>query len=138
MEKLAKITEPVKMRFMQGCTFRHSKPAVIGVKILEGKLKPGIKVLNEKGTIVGTVSAIQVQGKSIEKAIKGQEVAASISGQVTVGRNIQENHLLYSYIPNNQFSELSQMNNYFNLDEQELIKEIHELEKKTAKEKEAE
>ncbi len=139
MEKLAKVTMPVKMRFMQGCIFRHSKPAVIGVKILEGKLKPGIKMLNEKGTIVGTISGIQIQGKSIEKAIKGQEVAISISGTVAiVGRNIQENHFLYSYIPNRQFPELNQMNNYFNLDEQELIEEIHELEKKTVKEKEAE
>ena len=130
---------PVKMRFMQGCIFRHSKPAVIGVKILEGKLKPGIKMMNEKGTIVGTISGIQIQGKSIEKAIKGQEVAISISGTVAiVGRNIQENHFLYSYIPNRQFPELNQMNNYFNLDEQELIGEIQELEKKTAKEKEAE
>ena len=136
-EKFAKVTMPVKMRFMHGHVFRHSKPAVVGVKVLEGKLKPGIKVLNEKGTIVGTLSGIQVQGKAIEQAVKGQEVAASISGAATVGRNIQENHLLYSYIPNNQFSELAQMNDYFNLDEQELIEEIHKLEKKSAKEKEA-
>ena len=110
-------------------------PIRIATALLRGEDEDGEG--NEKGKIVGTLSGIQVQGKAIQQAVKGQEVAASISGKVTVGRNIQENHLLYSYIPNRQFSELAQMNNYFNIDEQELIEEIHELEKKTAKEKEA-
>ena len=135
-EKLAKFTLPAKMRFMQGFVFRHSKPAVIGVKVLEGRLRPGIRVLNHKGVVVGRLLGIQVQGKGIELASKGQEVAASIDKGV-VGRNLEENKVLYSYIPDEQFSELAQLGNYFNPDELELIGEIHELEKKTSGEKEA-
>ena len=124
------------MRFMQGFVFRHSKPAVIGVKVLEGRLRPGIRVLNHRGVVVGRLLGIQVQGKGIELASKGQEVAASIDKGV-VGRNLEENKVLYSYIPGEQFSELAQLGNYFNPDELELIGEIHELEKKTSGEKEA-
>lgn len=135
-ESLSKLTLPVKMRFMHGFVFRHSKPAVVGVKILEGKLRPGIRVLNENGKIVGRVSGIQVQGKSIERAVKGQEVAVSIDKGV-VGRNLQENRVLYSYISNSQFGELAQLKNFFNADEQELIGEIQLLAKKMPKNEEA-
>jgi len=139
MERLARLSLPVKMRFMQGFVFRHSKPAVIGVKVLEGKLRPGIKVFNEKGRIVGKVSAVQIQGKSVDQAAKGQEVAVSISGSAAiVGRNLEENKVLYSYIPASQFNELKEMGSYFNMEEQELIEEIHELEKKIAKNQEEE
>jgi translation initiation factor 5B len=133
-EKLAKVVLPAKMRFMHGFVFRHSKPAVIGVKVLEGRLRPGIRVLNHRGVIVGTLSGIQVQGKGISQAAKGQEVAASIDNGI-VGRNLEENKVLYTYIPGAQFSELAQLGNYFSPDEQELIGEIYELEKKTVKEK---
>jgi translation initiation factor 5B len=135
-ESLSKLTLPVKMRFMHGFVFRHSNPAVVGVKILEGKLRPGIRVLNENGKIVGRVSGIQVQGKNIERAVKGQEVAVSIDKGV-VGRNLQENGVLYSYIPNSQFGELTQLKNCFNADEQELIGEIQLLAKKMPKNEEA-
>jgi len=131
-ERLSRLTLPVKMRFMHGVVFRHSKPAVVGVKVLEGKLRPGIRILNEKGRIVGKVGAVQVQGKGVVRAVKGQEVAVSITSGV-VGRNLHENKLLYSYIPEKEFDELRQMGDYFNTDEQELIVEIKQLEKKTAK-----
>jgi len=135
-QKLARLTLPVKMRFIQGFVFRHSKPAVIGVKVLEGKLRPGIKVLTEKGTLVGKIDGIQVQSKSVEQAVKGQEVAVSIDKGV-VGRNLEENKVLYSYIPQAQFRELAEMSGHFNVDEQELIDEIQELEKKITKNEEA-
>ncbi len=134
-KSLARLTLPVKLRFMQGHTFRHTKPAIIGMKVLEGKLRSGIKVFNEKGNPIGKVSAVQVQGKSIDQAVKGQEVAVSIDKGV-VGRNLEENKVVYSYIPPRQFPELAEMENYFNIEEQELIEEIKELERKMSKEKE--
>jgi len=135
LEKIERITMPAKVRFMHGFVFRHSKPAVIGVKIIEGKLRPGIRVFNEKAEIVGRIDAVQVSGVSIQKASKGQEVAISVDKGV-VGRNLQENQVLYSYIPERQFQELEQMKDYFNFEEQELIGEIRAAEKKMSKNKE--
>lgn len=131
-DALARLSLPVKLRFMQGFVFRHSKPAVVGVRVLEGKLRPGVKLLNDKGKIVGIVSAVQVQGKSIDMAIKGQEVAVSVDRGV-VGRNLHENGVLYAYIPVVQFGELTAMRDFLSFDEQELLGEIFELEKKRAK-----
>jgi len=127
-DAMARLTLPVKMRFMQGFIFRHSKPAVIGVKVLEGKLRPGIRVLNEKGEVIGTIEAVQVQGKSIEQAAKGQEIAVSISG-ATVGRSLKENFLLFSFIPARQFDELHSIG-CLNADELELLEEIQKIESK--------
>lgn len=128
-EAMARLTLPVKMRFMAGFVFRNSNPAVIGVKILEGKLKSGIKVLNEKGEVVGTIESVQVQNKGIEQAAKGQEVAISISGNVAVGRNLKENCVIFSFIPAKQFEELHSIG-CLNVDELELLEEIKKLESK--------
>ncbi len=131
-EKLARLTMPAKVRFLSGFVFRHSKPAIIGVKVLEGRLRPKIRLFNEKGRVVGRVSAIQSEGKSVEQAPKGKEVAISIDNGV-VGRNLHEGNVLYSLIPRKQFAELLASGRHFNADETELIEEIRQLQKKIAK-----
>jgi translation initiation factor 5B len=129
-EKLAELTLPVKMRFLRDCSFRNSKPAIIGVKVLEGKIRKGAKVMNEEGKIIGKVAAIQSKNESIEKAGKGEEVAISISGAV-VGRTIEENDVLLSYIPQKQFSQFSEIGDTLNIDEKELLNEIKEIVEKS-------
>ena len=134
-ESLARLTLPVKMRFMAGFVFRNSKPAVIGVKILEGKLRNGTKIMNEKGKIVGKVHGIQVKNENIEKASKGEEIAVSIDNGV-VGRNLEENEVLFSYIPKSQFSELQGMKDLLNVDEKELLEKIKQLSEKVKEDEE--
>tara|TARA_Y100000310_G_scaffold343270_1_gene450106 strand:- start:1249 stop:3006 length:1758 start_codon:yes stop_codon:yes gene_type:complete len=125
-EALQHLTLPVKMRFLTGFIFRHSKPAVIGVKVLEGKIKKGIRLMREDGTIIGSVTGLQSKNESIEQAGKGQEIAVSIDKAV-VGRTIEENQVLLSYIPRNQFSEILELQGLLNQDEQELLNEIKEI-----------
>ncbi|MBN2067667.1 MAG: translation initiation factor IF-2 [Candidatus Diapherotrites archaeon] len=136
-EKIAALTLPVKVRFMHGFSFRHSKPAIVGVKVLEGKLRPGIRIMNEKGKVIGRVEAAQAQGAAIKQASKGQEIAISVDKGI-IGRNLKENRVYYSFIPDRQFPELEELGNYFNIEEKELIEEIKQLEEKAGKEKEAE
>ncbi|MDP6670780.1 MAG: translation initiation factor IF-2 [archaeon] len=133
-EKLSELTLPVKMRFLRDCSFRNSKPAIIGVKILEGKIRQGAKIMNEEGKVIGKVAAIQSKNESIEQAVKGEEVAVSISGAV-VGRTIEENDVLLSFIPQKQFSQFSEIGDTLNVDEKELLNEIKEI---VEKNKEAE
>ncbi len=132
---LSQLTLPAMMRFLPGFVFRHNKPAIIGVKVLEGKLRPGVRLMNEKGIIFGRVAAVQVQGKGIEQAAKGQEVAVSIEKGV-VGRNLKENKVYYTFIPQKQFPQLAGLCNFFNSDELELIEEIKKLVEKAKEEEE--
>ena len=130
-DKLCKVCLPVKIQFMRGFIFRHSKPAIIGVKVLEGKLRPGAKLINKSGVAVGKVDAMQIQGKSIEQGCKGQEIAVSVDSGV-VGRNLNENDILYGVIPRQHFQQLLELHDCFNSDELELIEEIKKLQEKAA------
>ncbi|MCX6798782.1 MAG: translation initiation factor IF-2 [Candidatus Diapherotrites archaeon] len=132
-DRLSKLVLPAKLRFMQGFIFRHSKPAIVGIKVLDGKLRPGVRLFNEKGGIVGKVGAMQVQGKGIEEACRGQEVAVSIEGGV-VGRNMQENDVLYTFIPEKQFCSLLEMGSCICGEETGLIAEIKRLQEKVKEE----
>jgi translation initiation factor 5B len=87
-ERLAAITRPARIKLLRGMVFRISKPAIIGVEVLAGTLRPGARLLRGKREI-GTVRAIESEGRSLSSASKGQRVAISIEGPI-VGRHIFE------------------------------------------------
>ena len=107
--------------------FRNSKPAIVGVEIERGKLKNNVSLMNKEGTI-GKVQAIQSDGKSLEEAKKGQEVAVSIDGAV-VGKDIAENDILYTYIPKKQIAMLKEVAESLSSEELELLHTIEEMER---------
>lgn len=130
-KKLEKIVYPVEFKVLPGCIFRHSKPAIVGVKILKGRLKSDIEVMR-KGKILGRIHAIQSKGEAISEAAKGDEVAVSIT-EAIVGRNLNEKDVLYSFIPKKMFTEIEKLKEEFSAEEIELIEKIKEMEKKVKK-----
>lgn len=96
--KLASITRPARIKLLPGMVFHISKPAIVGVEVLAGVLKPGVK-LQKDGKEVGEVKAIQHEGMSLLEAKAGQRVAVSIDGP-QVGRHIFENDELSVIITN--------------------------------------
>lgn len=124
------IIRPVKIRILPGFVFRSSKPAITGIEVLAGKLKPGYNLIREDGNVVGTVGSIQDKGKNIKSAKKGQKVAISIKGGI-IGRNIEEGDILYSDIPEKDYKILSkQLKNELTADEQETLEEIVKIKRK--------
>jgi len=92
---LSSLIYPCELEVLPGYVFRRSNPAIVGVRILKGRLRPGTYLLNDKGKRVGIVMEIQDEGLRKMEAIAGQEVAISIRG-ATVGRNVKEGQILYS------------------------------------------
>lgn len=92
------IVKPGKFTLLPGCTFRQSKPAVVGVRITGGSIKTNVQVTNDQGIVVGVVKGLQSEGENIKEAHTGMEVAMAIEGP-TVGRQIKENDVLFSNIP---------------------------------------
>ena len=80
---------------MKGYVFRRNNPAVFGAEILIGKLRQKISVMNEKGKKIGVIHQIQNEGKNLEVADKGMQVALSIK-EPTVGRQINEGDIFYT------------------------------------------
>lgn len=92
------LMKPGKIKIMEGYVFRRSEPAIVGVEILAGIIKPKYPLMNSKGKIVGTISQIQDKGQSIPEASAGAKVAISMREPV-VGRHIREGEILYVAIP---------------------------------------
>jgi translation initiation factor 5B len=122
---------PGMVKFLSEYVFRVSHPAIIGVRILNGRIKTGLRLIKDDGKIVGTIKGIQSENKAVEEAIQGQEVAISIEG-VTVGRQIKGEDILYTDIPANDAKKLRDME-VLNLDEKMVLNKIFEIKRKTDK-----
>ncbi|RME79395.1 MAG: translation initiation factor IF-2 [Methanobacteriota archaeon] len=123
-----KVAHPVKIMALPGFFFRESKPAVLGIEVLEGKLKPGIDLIKEDGKIVGELKSIQDKGKSLKEAEKGSKVAVSVDGAV-LHKDIEEGDVLYSYL-NREAIELWKESSSLTEEEKALVEEIVKIERK--------
>jgi translation initiation factor 5B len=122
---------PGMIKFLPEYIFRISHPAVIGVRVLSGRIKTGMRLMKNDGNTVGTIKGIQSENKPIEEAIQGQEVAISIEG-VTVGRQIKGEDILFTDIPASDAKKLRDMD-VLNIDEKDVLNKIFEIKRKTDK-----
>jgi translation initiation factor 5B len=84
---------------MQGYVFRRARPAIFGIEILAGTIKPKIGVVRaEDGEEVGEIQQIQDKGKALSEAQQGMQVAVSMERPI-FGRHIFEKDVLYTKIP---------------------------------------
>jgi translation initiation factor 5B len=98
-QEFEKLFKPGKIRVMEGYVFRRAKPAIFGVEILGGQLKPKYALVRAKeGEDVGEVQQIQDRGKALSEAKQGMQVAVSMD-KPTVGRHIFEKDILYVKVP---------------------------------------
>ena len=92
---LSNLTRPCKLKVLPGTFFRRNDPAVFGVEVLVGRLKPKVKLMNGEGVELGTVEQLQDQGKALGEAKTGDEIAVSVQGP-TLGRQIKENETIFT------------------------------------------
>ena len=93
---LSTITPPCKLKALPGNFFRNKDPAVFGIEILAGKLRPKVRLMDASGNELGTVEQIQDKGKALPQVKLGDKVAISVRGP-TLGRTIKENDTLYTF-----------------------------------------
>lgn len=123
-KKLEEVTRPGKLKFLPGYVFRQRKPCIIGIRVLEGVIKPGYSLVKE-GKLIGRVEKVQKEGKNVSIAKKGDKVAISID-RPTVGRQIEEGDIFYNTLSRDDLRKLEDLKEYLNKDEVDLIKEIKE------------
>ena len=129
LRNLEGIERPCKLVFLRNYVFRQNNPAVIGVEVLGGKLRVGMKLMKKDGSNIGGVKSIQSEGKGASEAEKGKQVAIALPS-VTVGRQIIEGDVFYSDINESNFKKLKDMKKFLNIDEVELLKEIVNIKRK--------
>ena len=89
-KEFSQLVLPGEVRIIPGCVFRKNSPAIFGVEVMAGTIKPGYTLMKKDGETLGNVMQIQDSGKNLTEAKKGSKVAISMKGDFTVGRQIQE------------------------------------------------
>ncbi|MGB9854466.1 MAG: translation initiation factor IF-2 [Candidatus Bathyarchaeales archaeon] len=98
-QEFAFLVKPAKIRILEGYVFRRAKPAIVGVEILAGKIKPKLALIRaEDGEEIGEIQQIQDKGQAISEAKQGMQVAISLDKPM-VGRHIFEKDVLYVKVP---------------------------------------
>ena len=120
------LVKPCRIKLLKGYVFRQSNPAVVGVEVLSGILKTGTQLMKKDGMIITQAKSIQQEQETIDKAEKGKQVAVSLP-DVTVGRQLHEEDILYSAIPEEHFRKYKEFKKILTYDEIGLLREIAEI-----------
>ena len=122
------IVYPAKFLFLPDHTFRINKPAVVGVRILSGKLRPGMRILRQDGKVFGRIKSIRSGDENLKEALMGTEVAVAIEN-AQVGRQFKEGDVLYTDIPATDAKKLKEIN--LSIEEQDTLTEITNIKRKS-------
>ena len=133
-DEFARLVKPGKLRVLEGYVFRRAKPAIFGVEVLAGRIKPRLVLVRaEDGKEVGEIQQIQEKGEALPEARAGMQVAISMDKPM-VGRHVFEKDVLYVKVPEEHAKLLlSEFVDKLTVEEQEALKEYVEImRKKTA------
>ncbi|NLI74676.1 MAG: translation initiation factor IF-2 [Euryarchaeota archaeon] len=127
LEMRSEFAFPGKIMLLPNCVFRASKPAIVGVRILGGRIRPGQALLNMEGNEVGRIRSIRSGEEVVREAIQGQEVAIAIEGP-TVGRQINVEDILYIDLREIALKEIQSID--LNFDDKMVLEETIEIKRK--------
>jgi translation initiation factor 5B len=119
---LAAIVKPGRVKALPGYVFRQKKPAVFGVEVIKGTVKPGYRLVNKAGKIVGEVKEVQKRGEGVEEAKMGDKVALSMP-DVTIGKDVNEGDTLNVFLSNDDKTNLNKIRDKLSADVIELLEE---------------
>jgi translation initiation factor 5B len=124
------VVMPAKIRLLPDCVFRQSNPAVVGVRVLGGKLRSDVDLIKTDGKKVGHLKSMQLRQEGIREADPGLEVAISIEG-ATVGRQVSVGDDLFVDVPERHIKVLErEMVRTLNTSTQEILAEFTTLKRK--------
>jgi translation initiation factor 5B len=130
-EEFDALVKPGKVMVLPNCIFHRAKPAVFGVEVLSGRLKPKVGLMRkEDSSDLGEVDQIQDQGKAVPEAKAGMQVAISMDKPIA-GRHVFERDVLYVKVPEKDAKALLTAHaDDLTADEQEVLKEYIALMRK--------
>jgi len=128
-EKILGLAKICKLKILPEYVFRNSNPAVFGIKVEAGKLKPNTPLINTEGKTIAKVKAIQDKNKTLEQAGQGTEVAISLPGTM-FDRQLADTNYLYSDISEYQFKEFKKNKELLTQEEIQTLQKIAEIKRK--------
>jgi len=125
--ELDRLVMPGKIRILRGYVFRRAKPAIVGVEVLAGQIKPKYALVGEDGREIGEIKQIQDRGQAIPEAKTGAQVAISLDEPV-VGRHINEGDVLLVQVPETHAKALlTKFQDHLSSEEMDALNEFVEI-----------
>ena len=121
------IVHPGRILLLPDHTFRRSQPAVVGVRVLGGRIHIGQRLLHLDGRKVGRVRSIRSGEQTMTEAKQGDEVAIAIEGAV-MGRGLDEEDVLLVDVPESHAKRLRKM--ALTASEEDILEELTALHRK--------
>jgi len=121
------ISFPGKVSILRDHVFRVSKPAIVGVRVLAGRIRQGQSLMRVDGKTVGRIKSIRSGEKTMREAKMGDEVAIAID-DATVGRQIDVEDVLFVDIPEGHARQLLEQKLSF--DETEVLDKVVAIRRK--------
>ena len=128
-ERLLGLSAIFKLEILPKYVFHNSKPAIFGVKVVAGKLKSNVELVDEKGEEMNRIKNIQQENKSVNEASAGMEVAISLPG-ITFDRQLKDSRFLYSDLTEQQFRAFKKNKDLLSGEETRVLQEIAEIKRK--------
>ena len=124
------LTFPGMIRVIPNTCFRMSHPAIFGVEVLAGRIKPSYLLMTKNGSMIGRIKEMQDNGITLQEAKKGDKIAISID-EITFGRQVKDDDILYTHINDENERLLRQkFSNLLSDEEKELLDAISAIKEK--------
>jgi len=128
-QKILSLATICKLKILPQYIFHNSHPAVFGVNIEVGKLKPNTRLIDPDGKEIAKVKDVQENQNKVEEATQGKEVAISLPG-ITFDRQLEDTDYLYSDITESQYRAFKKNKDLLTTDEIQTIQKIAEIKRK--------
>jgi translation initiation factor 5B len=128
-EKIMGLATICKLKVLPQYVFHNSNPAVFGIRVEAGKLKPRTPLIDLEGKSIAKVKDIQDKNQKLEQAQEGQEIAISLPGTI-FDRQLSETDYLYSDISEHQFREFKKNKDLLTQNEIQTLQEIAQIKRK--------
>jgi translation initiation factor 5B len=127
-EQRESLVYPGKLLYLKDHTFRAKGPAIVGMRVIGGRVHIGQRLMKLDGTPVGQVKSLRTRSSDdVKEASQGEEVAVAIKGP-TVGRHIEELDEFYVDVPESHAKRLKKIE--LTPIEQEILDELIRLHRK--------
>jgi translation initiation factor 5B len=107
--------------------FRAAKPAIIGVRVIAGRIRPNQRLIMPDGRSLGRIRSIRSGEDVVKEATQGQEVAVAID-DVTIGRQADVNDVVHIDLLESAVKELAKVD--MTEDERMTLEEVIAIKRK--------
>ncbi len=128
-EKLMGLATLCKLEILPKYVFRNSNPAIFGIRVIAGKARVGLPLIDQHGLQIARIKGLQLDKQSVAEAKEGQELAMALPG-VTFDRQLKSIQFLYADLSSAQFKKFKKHPELLTASESQVLQEITTLKRK--------